>query len=118
MLHNSSETGGANHCEDVHNPVNNKGVTDSQDVTPKDQLKTSGVPIDDNSCTISGHSSYKPAYKLNHKPDSKPDMKPADEDHDLTLVIETWGKLPEAIRSAILALVRTAEQKPSDDVNQ
>jgi hypothetical protein len=129
-LHNSSETGSANHCQDVHNPANNKGVTDSPDVTPEDQLKTSGVPIDDNSCTISGHSSYKPAYKLSHKPDSvpepepgntldhKPDTKPADEDHDLMLVIETWGKLPEAIRSAILALVKTAEQKPSDDEKQ
>ena len=114
----------------MHNPANIKGVTDRQDVTPEDQLKTSGVPIDDNSCTISGHSSYKPAYKLSHKPDSvpepehgntldnKPDTKPADEDPDLTLVIETWDKLPEAIRSAILALVRTAELKPSNDEKQ
>jgi hypothetical protein len=127
---NSSETGSTNHCQDVHNPANIKGVTGRSDVTPKDQLKTTRVPIDDSPCTIDGHSSYKPAYKLSTKPDSmpepepgsmsdnKPDTKPADEDHDLTLVIETWDKLPEAIRSAILALVRTAEQKPSDDEKQ
>ena len=50
--------------------------------------------------------------------DNKPDMKPADEDPDLSLVIEMWEKLPEAIRTAILALVRTAEQRPSDDEKQ
>jgi len=56
------------------------------------------VPTDDSTSTKNVRCSDKLDNKLSNKPETDP---------DLTLVIEAWSQLPSAIRSAIVAIVRT-----------
>jgi hypothetical protein len=57
------------------------------------------VPIDDSTNTIEVTRSDKLDNKLSNKPET---------DLELTLLVEVWPELPEAIRSAIVAIVRAS----------
>jgi hypothetical protein len=57
------------------------------------------VPIDDSTNTIEVTRSDKLDNKLSNKPET---------DLELTLLVEAWPELPEAIRSAIVAIVRAS----------
>jgi len=70
------------------------------DIMPTDI--PSEVPTDDRSGTKKVHSNNKPDNKLSNKPDV---------DSDLAEIVEAWPELPEAIRSAIVAIVRASAGK-------
>jgi hypothetical protein len=49
------------------------------------------------------------------KPDNKQNNKPNQIHSDLSLITETWPELPDAIRSAIVAIVRAFLEEDTDD---
>ncbi len=64
-----------------------------------DRSNTQGVPSSD---------------KLDNKLDDKPNRV----DCELALIVQAWSKLPEAIRSAILAIVRQAAEGNMRETDQ
>jgi len=62
------------------------------------------VPSGDSLNTIEERCSDKPDNKLSNKPAGEL----GETDPELTAVVNAWPQLPDAIRSAILALVRAS----------
>ena len=63
---------------------------------------------DDSDLSEAQSTAYKPAYKENPKTGEIDTSKLSPE---LTEIITVWPKLPEAIRSAILAIVMVSKEK-------
>ncbi len=79
----------------------NQEVTSTQADGPTPSNKPAKVPTDDSTNTMNVRCSDKLDNKLSDKPETDP---------DLTLVVKAWPELPPAIRSAIMAIVRTSEK--------
>jgi hypothetical protein len=95
-LSNQSGTTGDTESQEESKSAKGKGVTSTPDGGPTTSKKPSKVPTDDSTDTIKVTRSDKLNNKLSNKPD------------ELAEIISTWPKVPDAIRSAILALVRAS----------
>jgi hypothetical protein len=80
----------------------NKGATASKSETSDHSNSPSKVPADDNTNTMNARCFGKQTNKLSDKPTM---------DVDLKLVVEAWPRLPSAIRSAIVAIVRASKEQ-------
>ena len=95
-MENAAETTDDNKSQRASKSAKNKEVT----LTPTDGSTTSKkpaqVPTDDSTNTIKVTSSDKLNYKL---------------DSDLAEIAQAWPRLSPAIRSAIVAIVRTSKDQ-------
>ena len=102
MLRNQSKTPDDSGGQERSKSAKNKGVTAGKGGGGSTSNKPSKVPVADNTNTASVTNSDKQNNKLSNKPIV---------DSDLALVVEAWPELPEAIRSAIVAIVRASNKQ-------
>jgi hypothetical protein len=95
-------TGGDRECQGAQDDAENASRSEPCARSPQ----ADRVPSDDCRRTGDGHSSDKHGDKPDDKLDSKPNGPLPPDDDALAGVIEAWPRLPEAVRTAILALVR------------
>ena len=88
-------------CQDTPKPAENKEVTatSTEDSIPSN--RPSKLPNEDRANTIKVTNSDKLDNKQNNKPEA---------DRDLAEVIKAWPQIPSAIRSAIVAIVRSSKE--------
>jgi hypothetical protein len=97
----AAKTADDNKCQRASKSAKNKGVTSTPTDSPTPSKKPVKVPTDDNPNTIEVTRSDKLDNKLSNKPDT-------DLDADLSDIVKAWPELPDVIRSAIVAIVRTS----------
>jgi hypothetical protein len=83
--------------------ANNQVLTESKLIDSTTSKNPSTVPADDRTNT-SNVTNY-------DKLDNKPDNKLTEMGGDLVVIVEAWPQLTEAIRSAIVAIVRASINK-------
>ena len=101
MFSNQTKTAGDSDSQNTPKSDKNKVVTTNKaegDSTPNEP---NTVPTADSPNTIKVTSSY------------KLDNKPTKSDSDLAVVVKAWPELPEAIRSAIVGIVRASRGEHS-----
>ena len=103
MLEKAAETTDDNSGQGTSKSAKNKEVTSTLTDGSTASKKPAEVPTDDSTNTIKETCSDKLDNKLSNKP--------AEHDTELAEVIEVWPELPSAIRSAIVAIVRTSKEK-------
>ena len=96
MLSNTTKTGGDNSSQEVYNPTDNQGLTTSKAEDDSTANGPAKVPTADSTNTIDVRNSN----KLNNKP--------TQQDTDLVEIVAVWLELPEHIKAAIKALIKTA----------
>lgn len=99
MLKDTVETGGVSDSQEVHKPAVDKELT-----APTTKPKTT---TNQPSKVQTGVSNNTTDVQKNSKENSKEKIS----DPGLIQVIQTWSELPDAIRSAILAIVRASTDK-------
>ena len=100
MLEKAAETTDDSECQERPKSAKNKEVTSNQSDGLTASKKPAEVPTDDSTNTIKETCSDKLNNKLSNKPDA-----------DLAEVVQAWPELPSAIRSAIVAIVRTSREQ-------
>ena len=103
MLGKGEKTTDDSERQERSKSAKNQEVTSTQADGSIASKKVAKVPTDDRSSTKKVTCSDKLNNKLSNKP--------AKHDTDLALVLEAWPELPEAIRSAIVAVVRSSQEK-------
>ena len=91
MLGNSPQTPDDSNSQDTSKYVSNKGLTSSKPVGNLSPDKVAKATADVSNSTANVQKNNKQNNKLI-------------KDSDLTLVINSWSKIPERMRSAIVAI--------------
>ncbi len=99
VLGKAAETTDDSKSQGASKYASSQGVTLAPPDGPTPSKNPVNVPTDDSRSTIEVTRSDKLDNKLSNKPD------------ELAEVVEVWPKLPDAIRSAILTLVRASIDK-------
>jgi hypothetical protein len=100
VLSNTTKTGGDKSSQEVYNPTDNQGLTTSKAEDDSTANGPAKVPTADSTNTIDVRNSNKLNNKLSNKP--------TQQDTDLVEIVAVWPELPEHIKAAIMALIRTA----------
>ena len=96
MLEEVTKTTDDNKSQRASKSVKNKGVTSTPTDGSTPSKEPTEVPTDDSTSTIEVTRSDKPDNKL---------------DSDLAEIVTAWPELPDAIRSAIVAIARASHDR-------
>jgi hypothetical protein len=99
VLPQSAKIEGDSKSQSASKSAENQEVTSTQADDSTSPNQPAKVPVDDSTGTKNVSRSDKLSYK------------PTESDADLAEVVQAWPQLPDAIRSAILTLVRASIEK-------